>query len=213
MKVIKPSARIIDEFSNGGIEELKKIERIGRCCYHSEDKITADGESAKKFVSQLITRGHESVLEHVSATVEFICDRGISHEIVRHRLASYTQESTRYCNYADFERFPDGCVFIEPCFFPEKDDLNVYKTWHTACWDSEFEYLQLIKLGRTPQEARTVLPNSLATKLYVTANFREWRHILKLRCGAGANPQIKEIMLPLAAEFKSKIPIIFDDVV
>ena len=207
MKVINPSYEIVDTI--GWV--LGHLEEIGRTCYHSEDKITADGESAKKFITNIIKNGHESVIEHISVTVKFVCDRGVSHELVRHRLASFTQESTRYCNYADASRYPDGVTFIKPCFLD--DNSNDFRNWWKAMEDAEFWYMQMIKCGRKPEEARSVLPNSTATTLYMTANLREWRHILKLRCGKGAHPQIRELMIPLAKEFQEAVPIIFDDVI
>lgn len=211
MKVINPSFEIYDgDISEGGLRELQKIERIGRSCWDSEDKITADGESAKKFVKMLISRGHESPLEHVNITVKFICDRGISHEIVRHRHSAYTQQSTRYCNFANADKYPDGMLVIKPCYFA--DNSTDFRNWWMACQDSEFWYLQLIKCGWKPQDARGVLPTSLATKLYMTAGLREWRRVLDLRCDKAAHPQIRELMIPLGKEFQKRIPVVFDDI-
>lgn len=171
MKIIKPDVQFITPIDGATI--LKRLEQCGRVCYKSEDKITEG--SAEKFVAGIIKRGHEAVLEHCSFTVKFICDRGVSHEIVRHRMASYCQESTRYCNYGK-GKFGEEITVIEPCFWPEGSDL--YWAWKNACLISEQCYFSLLKSGATPQEARSVLPNSLKTEVVMTANIREWRHFL-----------------------------------
>lgn len=202
MKIIKPYFEILTSIN--GNEILKSIELIGRVCYKSEDKITED--SAMKFVSNVIKRGHESVIEHQSISVRIICDRGVSHEIVRHRLASYSQESTRYCNYG----VTGEVVFIKPCFW--NDDSIQMETWSTSMRASEFDYLNLLKQGATPQEARSVLPNSLKTEIVMTMNLREWRHFFKLRTGIAAHPQMREITIPMLKEFKSLVPVVFDDI-
>ena len=209
MKVIEPSFEILTSISEGGIKELQMIERIGRVCYKSEDKISPDGVSAKKFVKMLIDRGHEAMIEHSQLSVLFVCDRGVSHELVRHRLCSFAQESTRYVNYSREDKAPEGIIFIKPCFLDEKSDK--YREWLVACQDCEFWYLQAIKKGATPQEARAVLINSVKTEIVVTANLREWRTIFKLRCAKDAHPQMREIMMPLLAELKQRIPVVFDD--
>lgn len=210
MKIIEPSFEILTPISEGGIKELQMIERIGRVCYKSEDKISPDGVSAKKFVKMLIDRGHEAMIEHSQLSVLFVCDRGVSHEIVRHRLCSFAQESTRYVNYSREDKAPEGIIFIKPCFLDEKSDK--YREWELACADSEFWYLQAIKKGATPQEARAVLINSVKTEIVVTGNYREFRHLLKLRCAKDAYPQMREIMIPLLAELKQRIPVVFDDI-
>jgi len=210
MNVINASYEILTPVSKGGIDELKKIERIGRVCYKSEDKITEDGESAKKFVGMLIRNGHEAMIEHSSLTVIFTVDRGVSHEIVRHRLCSFAQESTRYVNYTKPGKAPKGVTFIKPCFLA--DNSNQMDTWERAMLEAEFWYIQMIKLGSKPEEARSVLPNSVKTELVVTANYREWRNILKLRTDKAAHPQMREVMVPLLHELKEKIPVIFDDI-
>ena len=210
MKVVEPYYVIYTKISPGGKEELRLIEEIGRSCYHSEDKMDNEGESAKRFIAGLIKRGHESVLEHSMLTVNFRVDRGISHQIVRHRLCAFTQESTRYCNYADLEKYPDGVKFVHPVFFPY--DTPEYVEWLKACEDSEFWYFQAIKRGARPEEARTMLHESTATSLTVTTNYREWRHILQLRTSKAAHPQIRQVMCPLLHELQDRIPIIFDDI-
>lgn len=205
MKIIKPSYEILDPINGQAI--LKKLELIGRVSHKSEDRIT--NTSAEPFVKKLIEMGDESVLEHVSITVRFICDRGISHELVRHRIAAFTQESTRYCNYSK-DGFGSEITFIQPCFW-QKDSWH-YGIWKQACLDAEIYYLSLLHQGAKPEEARSVLPNSLKTEVVCTANLREWRHILSLRADKRAHPQCRELMVPLLHELQSKVPIVFDDV-
>lgn len=205
MKIINATYRI--ETPIDGAEILKRIEKAGRTCYKSEDRITA--ESAENFVRTLIERGHESVLEHASITVQFICDRGVSQEIVRHRLASYSQESTRYCNYSN-NRFRNEITFIKPCFLEE--GTGGYKLWKQAMFIAEKEYFDLLNWGCTPQEARSVLPNSTKTEIIMTSNLREWRHFLKLRTAKAAHPQMRELTVPLLHELQRRIPVVFDDI-
>ena len=205
MKIIEASYSI--ETPIDGAEILKRIEQAGRTCYKSEDRITE--ESAKAFVRKLIERGHESVLEHASITVRFVCDRGISHEIVRHRLASYSQESTRYCNYSG-DRFGSELTFIKPCFFKEKK--GAYCSWYNSIDFAECAYFDMLDDGCTPQEARSVLPNSTKTEVVMTANLREWRHFLKLRTAKAAHPQMRELTVPLLKELQERIPVVFDDI-
>ena len=262
MKLIKPSARIVDKIN--GKEIIEKIENCGRVCYKSEDKIT-DFENSCKFVAGLIKSGHESVLEHVSISVRFICDRGVSHELVRHRLASFSQESTRYVTYrcgcqfiiphwikaplgdyvldesqaiiqyrpfdwqsVSFDNYEN--LYIEKCktfdtdniicdtgwyeidMDDDADDGETTIVWLLAMLRSEGSYLDLLELGWSPQQARSVLPNSTKTELITTANIREWRHILKQRTSKRAHPQMREVMLMLLEEFKKQIPVVFDDI-
>lgn len=209
MKIIEPSYEILTEISEGGIKELQHIEKIGRVCYKSEDKITEDGESAKKFVKMLIGRGHEAMIEHSSLSVKFTVDRGVSHELVRHRIASFAQESTRYCNYSK-DKFDNGITFIKPFFF--REDTQNYKEWVHAMGMAEKLYLQMLKDGATPQEARSVLPNSTKTEITITANYREWRNFFKLRTAKAAHPQMVQVTRPLLKELKTRLPIIFDDI-
>ena len=185
MKIINACYSI--ETPIDGAEMLKRIEKAGRTCYKSEDRITA--ESAENFVRMLIERGHESVLEHESITVRFICDRGVSHEIVRHRIASFSQESTRYCNYSN-DRFGSGLTVIKPCFL--EDGTGAYVSWLTAMRLANVAYSDMLAEGCTPQEARSVLPSSTKTEVVMTANLREWRHFLKLRTSTAAHPQMRE---------------------
>ena len=215
MKIIKPSYEILTPISDGGIKELQHIEKIGRVCYKSEDRITDDGESAKKFVKMLISNGHEAMIEHSSLSVKFVVDRGVSHELVRHRIASFAQESTRYCNYSK-NKFGNEITVILPCFFDTGmgilSNSLVYQEWKLACECAEERYFNLLKMGATPQQARTVLPNSLKTEITITANYREWRNFFKLRTAEASHPQMREVTIPLLKELKTLIPIIFDDI-
>lgn len=205
MKIIKPSFEILDEIN--GVELLKKIEKMGRVCYKSESKISQD--SASEFIANIIKSGHESVIEHEKISVRIICDRGVSHEIVRHRIASYSQESTRYCNYAN-EKFGKELTLIKPIFWGE--DSEEYECWFETMQKIEDSYNYLIEKGVRPQEARSLLPNSLKTEIIVTMNLREWRHFFKLRTSVRAHPQMREIACAILDEFKKRIPIIFDDI-
>jgi thymidylate synthase (FAD) len=202
MRIVKPSFIIEDEID--GMAILKKIEKAGRTCYKSE----STENSCNEFVARLIKSGHESVLEHEKITVRIICDRGVSHELVRHRLASFSQESTRFCSY-DKERFEGHISVIEPFPFEDKIKRGI---WKEAMYGAEKAYFELIEQGATPQEARSVLPNSLKTEIVVTANLREWRWILKERTSNKAHPQMREIMRPLLREFQRLIPVVFDDI-
>jgi thymidylate synthase (FAD) len=206
VKIIQPSFEILN--TDIGIERLKRIEAAGRTCYKSEDKITND--SARKFVKMILERGHHSVLEHESVSVRIICDRGVSHEIVRHRLVSYSQESTRYCNYAK-EKFGNELTFIDPRPHITHDTL-AWTLWQDAMHKAEVRYLNLIDLGVAPQMARSVLPNSLKTELVMTCNLREWRHFFKLRTASAAHPQMRQIAIPMLKEFRARIPVVFDDI-
>lgn len=205
MKVISPDVIILDDVRGGDV--LRKIEQCGRTCYKSEGRMT--GTSAEQFVRSIIQRGHESVLEHVSITVKFICDRGVSHEIVRHRIASYSQESTRYCNYSN-EQFGSEITVIKPCFLAR--DTPGYFKWWLACKKAEEAYFDLLDYGCSPQEARAVLPNSLKTEIVMTANLREWRHFLRLRTSTAAHPQMREVACMLLEKMKAKVPVVFDDI-
>ncbi len=205
MRVIPPSHQIM--FMPPGREIIENLELAGRTCYKSEDKITP--QSAEGFIRRLIKSGHHSVIEHASITVRFTCDRGVSHELVRHRLASFSQESTRYANYSK-DKFGGEITVIRPFFWAQ--DSEQYRLWGKAMEAAEAAYLALIKAGAKAEEARSVLPNSLKTEVVVTANIREWRHILALRCGRGSHPQMRELMLPLLRELHSAVPAAFEDI-
>ena len=183
------------------------LEYAARTCYKS--KPSGDSKKAGEFISGLIAVGHESVIEHISISVMFICDRGVSHEIVRHRIASYTQESTRYCNYSD-EKFGHSLTFIIPFFY--KDRPDEYRLWAQTMSYIEAYYFRLLEAGSSPQEARSILPNSLKTELIVTMNLREWRHFFKLRTSPKAHPQMRELTVPLLKKMKENLPYIFGDI-
>ena len=205
MRVLRAGYEIIDELN--GAEILKKLEKIARICYKSEDKITES--SAERMIKALIKNGHEAMLEHYSFSVKFTVDRGVSHEIVRHRIASFAQESTRYCNYTG-----DGIAVIEPLYLDK--DTPLYKVWYNLCQEAEDTYIAMCGAKAKPQEARAVLPNSLKTELVMTANLREWRHFFKLRAlgvTGKPHPQMVEVALPLLKEVQEKIPVVFDDLV
>lgn len=205
MKIIKATANLIAPPSYD--ELLWRVENAGRTCYKSEGKAT--DTSAEPFVRNIIKRGHEAVLEHGSLSARFICDRGVTHEIVRHRLAAYCQESTRYCNYAN-KQFNSEITVIEPYFFGK--GTPIYRMWQKACENAETAYFDLLNEGCSPQEARSVLPNSLKTEIVMTANLREWRHFFKLRCATAAHPQMREVALQLLDECKKLYPVFFEDI-
>lgn len=208
MRAIYAYAHIEDEID--GQKILKKIETVGRTCYKSEGKV-AEG-SAEKFVKNIIKRGHEAMLEHVSLTIRFVVDRGISHELVRHRLASFAQESTRYCNYAK-DDFGNEITFIIPAFMEFKSEA--WNVWAEQMQSCENAYFKLLDIGLKPEEARTVLPNSLKTEVVMTANLREWRHFFNLRAAnktGKAHPQMLEVTIPLLRELKELVPVVFDDI-
>lgn len=205
MKIIKPYYEIILHMPPD--QMLKHIEACGRVCYKSEHKITED--SAPDFVASIIKRGHESVLEHCSLTIRWVVDRGVSHEIVRHRLASYSQESTRYCNYAN-DRFEGEVTYIKPNFLHE--GTQGWRDWVAAVSAAEGQYFEMLHFGCTPQEARSVLPNSLKTEVVMTCNVREWRHFFRLRAARAAHPQMREVTVPALRELQQLIPVVFDDI-
>jgi thymidylate synthase (FAD) len=205
MRIVKQSYEIMTPI---GPEVLEQIERAGRTCDKSEDKITEG--SAAKFVAMLIERGHHAMLEHgPNIAVRFVCDRGVSHEIVRHRLFSFAQESTRYCNYTK-AKFSEEITVIDPR--PHVDDRQ-FESWHDAMVAAEVAYFVLVGAhGTKPQMARSVLPNSLKTEIVVTGNPREWRHFFSLRAAKPAHPQMRELACPLLADFRKLVPVLFDDV-
>lgn len=205
MKIIEPSFEILTPIDRKSI--LKQIERVARTCYKSEDRIT--DESAPKMIKSLVARNHLAMLEHAVISVKFICDRGVSHEIVRHRIASFAQESTRYCNYGSGKHGNEITV-IKPWFFEE--GTPEYDAWCRACEYAEYQYMELLSMGRTPQEARSVLPNSLKTEIVVTMNPREWIHFFNLRAvgTTGApHPQMEEIASALLKTFADALPEVY----
>ena len=205
MKIIEPSVELAEDFDGASV--MKKLERAGRVCYKSEGNIKSD--SAEKFLRGVIKRGHESVIEHASVSFKIICDRGVTHELVRHRLAGYSQESTRFCDYTA-GKFGGELTFIKPCFWSE-DDEN-FLLWKETMARLEKNYFALRQNGARPEEARSILPNSLKTEIFMTANLREWRHILKLRTDKAAHPQMREIALKIYKILVEKLPALFDDI-
>lgn len=204
MRVISPSFEIINP--PDGQEVLRHLELCGRVCYKSEGGI---GEgSAERLVSHMLSRGHESPIEHFSVSVRIISDRGVSHEWVRHRIASYSQESTRYCNYSQ-AKFGNELTFIKPYFADEGAPL--YEAWADAMREAEKAYFDMLNKGAKPEDARSVLPNSLKTEFICTMNLREWRHFFALRCAEAAHPAMREISIPLREEFRNLIPVVFEE--
>lgn len=228
MQVIRQSWQFVR--TPDGEDILRQIEEAGRTCYKSEDKMTP--ESAREFVKKALDMGHHSIVEHANVGVRIITDRGVTHEIVRHRIASYSQESTRYCNYAKGQfgweittilpvwfygttgLFPPGEVF-EHLKTDDVTDLSAreiqYLKWYHSMIRIEEDYLSLLKLGQSAQEARSVLPNSLKTEIVMTCNVREWRHFFNLRGGKAAHPQMRDLALDMLKGFKKTVPVIFDD--
>jgi thymidylate synthase (FAD) len=182
MKIIEPSVELLWITDNPEC----RIELAGRTCYKSEDKITDD--SAGAFTRKLRDLGHHAMIEHAVASFRIVTDRGITHEIVRHRLASFAQESTRYCNYSA-DKFENQCSFIEP---PGLTDSQ-RSAWEKACLAAEESYFALLKEGCSPQIARSVLPTCLKTEIVMTANFREWIHFISLRGSKASHPQIRPV--------------------
>ena len=205
MIIQKPAVEVLSTESYEDM--LRRIERIGRVCYKSEDRI--EEGSAEKFIRGIIRRGHESVIEHGSITVKFICDRGVTHEIVRHRIASYSQESTRYCNYSQGKHGGE-ITFIKPLYLAE--NTAGYDFWKDSCAVAESTYFDMLEFGCSPQEARAVLPNSLKTEVVMTANLREWRHFFRLRTAPAAHPQMREVTIPLLRRMRELVPVVFDDI-
>ena len=205
MKIIEPKVELINAPSYASL--LSTIEQAGRTCYKSEDKITEG--SAEKFIRGIIKRGHEAVIEHGSLTLRFTCDRGVSHEIVRHRLAAYCQESTRYCNYSK-DGFGGEITVIAPSWTKDGDDP--YEVWKKACLRAELAYFDLLTIGCTPQEARSVLPNSLKTEVVMTADIREWRHFIRLRNSPAAHPDMRVVAKMAHALLLANYPVFFGDI-
>ena len=204
MRIVEPSFEILTDLNGPAI--LKRIEAAGRTCYKSEEKISE--MSAEKFVRMILKRGHETVIEHEWASVRIVCSRGMSHEIVRHRLASYSQESTRYCNYGK-DKFGS-----ELSLTPMMDGLTEPQVerrlrFYQLC---EELYLQELEEGISPQQARDNLLICLKTEIVMTCNLRQWRHFFNLRTPKAAHPQLRQVTRPMLVEFRKRIPIIFDDI-
>ena len=246
MITIQPEIKILSTESYEDM--LRRIEKIGRVCYKSEERI---GEgTAEKFIAGIIKRGHESVIEHGSITVKVTCDRGVTHEIVRHRIASYSQESTRYCNYSK-DKFGNQITFVGSSVYylnangameqsgwfqfangldygfansdgtlittgfsydlDDENDRKKYEVWQKAMEAAEQYYFQMLELGAKPEEARSILPNSLKTEIVMTMNLREWRHFIRLRSANAAHPQMRQVSDLILKKFSEKYPLFFRD--
>ena len=202
MRVIEPGFEIITPVDTEAV--MRHLELCGRVCYKSEGNI-CEG-SAERLVKHMLERGPESPIEHFSISVRVICDRGVSHEWVRHRLASYSQESTRYCNYAK-DKFGNELTFIKPAGI--EIGTEAYSIWAAAMKDAERSYLDMLKIGVAPENARSVLPNSLKTEFICTMNLREWRHFFELRTSPAAHPDMRAVACPLKEEFHKLLPVLF----
>lgn len=223
-KIVKPKFQILSRLNERNI--LRHLERCGRICYKSEDKITDD--SCYKFIKMLLSKGHESVIEHYSFTVKFVCSRSLSHQLVRHRLCSFSEQSQRYCN---FETKVEMGIIL-PYWLDDNDKRKIKNKsfsstlqipnnislkcqhWLDSVIESIVSYGILIRNNSemTPQQVRSILPNAAKTEIVCTTNLRQWRHILKLRTSKGADPEIKELMIPLLNKLKEKLPTIFGDI-
>lgn len=215
MLIIQPEIQVENY---DGIKIMKNIERACRTCYRSEGLITED--SYKKLLKNCINRGHESILEHEKITIRMICDIGVYKDLTRHRFGSFSIESTRYCNYGK-DKFENEIKFIEPIFYDNrhpdeyndiKDVRNALKTeyWVECMKNIEASYMQMNQIqGTTPDELRMLLPHSTAAEVTMTANIREWRHILGLRCSKAAHPAIRQLLIPLLLKFKEDMPELF----
>jgi thymidylate synthase (FAD) len=206
MRPIPPSFDILTDLD--GTEVLRRLELAARTCYKSEDRITGDPRDTERFIARILGAEHESVIEHCGATVRVTCDRGVSHEIVRHRIGAYSQESTRYARYSK-AKFGSEITVIDPGALMTPEQRAV---WAGAMEAAERAYMELLALGAKPQMARSVLPNSLKTEIVITYNMRSWRHFFAMRTPGTAHPQIREIARPLLREFRARIPVLFDGV-
>lgn len=224
MNVIKPSYEILTKFSDGGIEELRFLEKIARTCYKSEDKMKGDDEATKRMIRNLIDNGHHAMIEHLTFTVLFKTDVGVGREITRHRIASFAQESTRYCNYSK-DKFGSEIKVMDIreglAIDPKYDSMSaeqvtdIYVTWLDAISYTEKKYMELIEKGVSPQIARTVLPLATEADLVVTMNYREWRHFFQLRAGATTgkpHPMMFEVASPLLQDMWKLLPVVFEDI-
>lgn len=206
MRLIKSKVEILDNLN--GEEIVDKIAKVARTCYKSEDNSTSERD--RELVKRLIKSGHEAMIEFADITVKFTCSRAISHELVRHRLCSFAQESQRYCDYSK-DKFDHEITFIIPSWLTNKDGIKSV-IFTKSLFAAEHDYFALLTEGCTAQEAREVLPNATKTEINMKANLREWRHFLKLRCSTAAHPDMRVLALDLLKQFHDNIPIIFDDI-
>ena len=203
MRIVKPYV-IVEKFD--GVQVMKRIERACRTCYRSEGKITED--SYKNLIKNCINRGHESVLEHEKVTVRIYNDIGSYKDLTRHRFASFSVESTRYCSY-DKDKYGNEISFMDPVYI---EDEKVYEVWKKTMQDIENSYLEMKKLGATTDMCRNILPHSTAAEYTMTANIREWKHIFELRANNHVHPAIRQVMIPLLKYFKEQMPDIFGEI-
>ncbi len=203
MRIVEPWVKV-EDFD--GIKIMKNIERACRTCYRSEGKITDD--SYKNLIKNCITRGHESVLEHEKITVRLYCDIGVYKDITRHRHASFSIESTRYCSY-DKDKYSNQISVMNPVYIEDKE---IYDEWKTAMEEMEKHYMKMKALGATTDMCREILPHSTAAEVTMTSNIREWKHIFSLRCNNHVHPAVRQVMIPLLKYFKEEMPIIFDEI-
>lgn len=203
MKIIEPWIEV-EDFD--GKQIMKNIERACRTCYRSEGLITED--SYKKLLKNCINRGHESVLEHEKITIRMCCDLGVYKDLTRHRIASFSIESTRYCNYGK-DKFENELKFIKPIYFDEGQKAEL---WLSICSEIEKHYMEMTKLKCTPDEMRMILPHSIAAEVTMTANIREWKHILDLRTKKMTHPSIRQLLIPLLLKFQIEMPEIFNEI-
>ena len=203
MRLVEPWIKV-ENFD--GVKTMKRIERACRTCYRSEGKITED--SYKNLITNCITRGHESVLEHEKVTVRIYSDVGSYKDLTRHRFASFSVESTRYCSY-DKDKYGNEIAFINPVYIENKE---MYETWKKTMQEIENSYIEMKKLGATTDMCRELLPHSTAGEYTMTANIREWKHILSLRTTKHVHPSIRQVLIPLLKYFKEEMPEIFGDV-
>lgn len=203
MKLIEPRV-CVESYDSRKI--MKNLERACRTCYRSEDLITE--ESYKTLLKNCINRGHESILEHEKITIRMTCDVGVYKDLTRHRFASFSIESTRYCNYGK-DKFDNEINFIRPIFADELDKFNI---WEDTMKIIEDAYMKMVAAGYKPDEMRMILPHSVAAEVTMTANIREWKHILDLRTKKMAHPAVQQVMIPLLLNFKKNMPEIFGDI-
>ena len=204
MKLVNPS---IEVENYNGVQIMKNIERACRTCYRSEGNITDD--SYKNLLKNCINRGHESVLEHEKITVRMICDIGVYKDLTRHRFANFSIESTRYCNYGK-DKFDNEIKIIKPCHIEEGTEM--YADWYSAMQHMEHFYMRMVDNGAKPDQLRMLLPHSTASQVTMTANIREWRHILDLRTKNMTHPSIRQLLIPLLLKFKEDMPELFNSI-
>lgn len=204
MKIIEPYI-IMEKYDAKKI--MKNLEKACRTCYRSEDKITE--ESYKTLLKNCINRGHESILEHEKITIQMVCDIGVYKDLTRHRLASFSIESTRYCNYGK-DKFDNEIKFIKPCNIDE--DSEIYDFWKHTMERVEMNYLHMAARGATPDQMRMLLPHSTAALVTMTANIREWKHILSLRTTMHTHPSVQQVMIPLLLKFEKDMPEVFGNI-